>query len=237
MYKRQLYALVGLLALRVAFGDWAEHADKEGALSLVARQPLGRVLLVAVLAGLLAYAGWRIVLAVRDDETSSRLANGGRAVIYLLGAYTAFGLLSGNGGKEQDWTARALELPAGRWLVAGVGLAIIAAGLWNGWRAVSGKWRDHLDTRPMNGSSEESAGAVAFGGLVGRMAVFLLVGGFLVRAGVRHDPGRGVGLDAALKEVAAKRYGPWALALFAAGLLLFAAFSFLEARYREVEST
>jgi hypothetical protein len=234
-----LYGLVGLLAVRVALGDWGERADKEGALYVVARQSLGRVLLIAVLLGMLAYAGWRLVLAWRGDETTSRLADAGRAMIYLLGAYSAIGVLKGtaSGNKEQDWTAKAFELPAGAWLVGAVGLAIVAAGLWNGYRAVSGHWRKKIETGEMEGLTDRWATTVAVGGLLGRMAVFTLAGGFLVRAGVRHDPAKGVGLDAALKEVASKQYGPWVLLLFAVGLLSFALFSFVEARYRRIEAT
>jgi hypothetical protein len=75
---------------------------------------------------------------------------------------------------------------------------------------------------------------VAAGGLFGRAALFALVGGFLVRAAVRHDATKGVGLDAALKEMASKTYGPVVLAVFAAGMFLFGAFCFVEARYRKV---
>jgi hypothetical protein len=67
------------------------------------------------------------------------------------------------------------------------------------------------------------------------MFVFSLVGGFLVRAAVRYDPNQGVGLDAALKEVRGKSYGPWALLAFAVALMLFGVFSLLQARWRRVD--
>ena len=235
-----LYFLLGLIALRVGFGDFSEKADRRGALEVIVRQPMGRILLLAVAVGFLAYASWRAILAARGDEAAKRAANAGRCLLYLGGAYTALRLVTGadeGGSHEQDWTARAFDLPGGRWIVGAVGLAIIGAGAWNGCRAATGRWRKRLETGEMDGLTERWATFIAAGGLLGRAGLFLLVGGFLVRGALRHDPTKGVGLDAALKEVTIKAYGPYVLTLFAAGMFLFGAFCFLEARYRKVLDT
>src|SRR5687767_4402499 len=55
-----LYFVVALLALQIAAGDHSEHADREGALQAVARQPLGRALVAILAFGLAAYALWRL---------------------------------------------------------------------------------------------------------------------------------------------------------------------------------
>ena len=242
-----LYLTVGMLAGQIAFGDLGEKADREGALQAVARQPLGRLLLALVAVGMAGYAIWQLVLAVADPGDKGDDASGvakragcvGRAAIYLAGVATALPLALGNGGDskntEQDWTAKALELPGGRWLVAAAGAAVVGAGLWNGWKGVSGKWRKKLDSAEMSEAERRWAEPIAIGGLIGRMAVFSLVGGFLLRAAVRYDPNKGVGLDAALKEVRGKTYGMWALLAFAVALTLFGVFSLLQARWRNVD--
>jgi hypothetical protein len=242
-----LYLTVGLLAVQVAVGDTGEKADRQGALVAVARLPLGRGLIALVTVGMAAYALWQLVLAVADPGGKGDDASGlakragcvGRAAIYLGGVAAALPLALGDGGgsggsKEQDWTARAFELPAGRWLVGAAGVAVIGAGLWNGWKGLSGKWRKKLDASEMSKAEQRWAEPIAIGGLIGRMAVFGLVGGFLLRAAVRYDPTKGVGLDAALKEVRGKAYGPWALLAFAVALMLFGVFSLLQARWRRV---
>lgn len=238
-----LYVAVGILALQVAFGDH-ERADREGALQAVARQPLGRMLVLVLCMGLVAMVAWRLALAFLDpgdegDDASGlakRAGNGARALLYVGALVSAIPLVAGgttDGRKqEQDLTARALELPGGRWLVGAVGVGIVGAALWNGWKGVSGKWRKKLETAEMTAAEERWAEPVAVLGLLGRMLVFGLVGGFLIRAAVRYDPQEGVGLDAALKEVGEKQYGPWALTVFAAALVLFGLFSFLQARWR-----
>ncbi|MET9963428.1 DUF1206 domain-containing protein [Streptomyces sp. NPDC006326] len=59
-----LYVLVGLLAVRVAFGGGGEEADRRGALQKLAEQPLGEVLIWAVGIGLVGMMLWRLSEAV-----------------------------------------------------------------------------------------------------------------------------------------------------------------------------
>ena len=71
-------------------------------------------------------------------------------------------------------------------------------------------------------------------GMIGRGAVFVLIGLFLVRAAVRFDPRQAKGLDAALQSVAAQPYGQGMLALAVVGVLAYAVWSFVEAAYRRL---
>jgi hypothetical protein len=64
--------------------------------------------------------------------------------------------------------------------------------------------------------------------------VFSLMGYFLVRAAIAFDPDKAVGLDGALAKLATASYGPVLLGVVASGLLGFAAYSALDARYRRV---
>ena len=70
-------------------------------------------------------------------------------------------------------------------------------------------------------------------GYAARGVAFGLVGGFLVQAGLTHDPDKTKGLDGALLEVAEAAYGPWLLGLLAAGLILFGLYRMLDGRYRK----
>src|SRR5947209_2982008 len=64
--------------------------------------------------------------------------------------------------------------------------------------------------------------------------VSIPIGVFLVVAAVQSDPRHADGLDAELGRVAHHGWGPAVLALVALGLLVFAAYSGLEARFRDV---
>ena len=247
-----LHLVVAALALRVATGDFDEKADAHGALATVAEQPFGRVLMLAAAAGFAGYAVWRFVQAVFDPDDKGADAKGvakrasyvARGLLYVVFTVTALDLAlggqerargeQGGSSETQDLTARALELPAGRWLVAAAALVVIAIGLFNGWRAVTRGFEKDLKRYEM--TERQRCWTTRFGvvGHLARMVAFLVVGGFLVRAAVRIDPQEGVGLDASLHEVAARSYGPVLLAVVAIGLVAFGLYQLVQARYRRV---
>ena len=71
-------------------------------------------------------------------------------------------------------------------------------------------------------------------GHAARGVVFLLVGFFIVRAAWEYDPKEAIGLDGALAKLAHAEYGSLLLGGVAAGLLAYALFCFVQARYRRV---
>jgi hypothetical protein len=71
-------------------------------------------------------------------------------------------------------------------------------------------------------------------GLLARSVVFGLIGAFVIKAALEYDPKEAIGLDGALQKLAGEAYGTWLLGLTAAGLLAYAIFCFVEARYRRV---
>ena len=241
-----LYVTVGGLALRVAAGRKDQNADKQGALTTLARQPLGKVLLIAMAAGFAGYALWRFLDAVLDTDgegsdlegVAKRAADFARGLLYTSFFVTAVRLITGSSGDDQsreaDLTAKVLAAPLGRVAVALVGLTIIGGGLYTGYRAVSRKYKRKLRTGEMSRVVRRAVTAVASVGLAARMVVFVLIGTFLVTAAVRYDPNQAVGVDGALKRLADRPYGPWLLAVVAVGLFTYGLYSFVEARYRKV---
>ncbi len=239
-----MHLVVGWLALKIATGGQSQRADHKGALGALIRQPLGRFLVLGLAVGFLGYASWRLIEAVlnpEDKSTVKRIGYALRGVLYLgfFGTAVAMALRGapkeGQGGSEQqDATAKLLEWSFGRPLVIAIGFVVIAIGAWNGWRAISHKFEKDLKKFEMSKGERELATKLGFVGHLARMAAYLLVGGFLVRAAIRFKPDEGVGLDAALHQLAGKAYGPWLLGLVALGLAAFGLFQFFLARYRPV---
>ena len=56
--KGVLYAVIAILAVKVALGGREESPDKQGALDAIAQQPFGRGLLILLAIGLAGYAVW-----------------------------------------------------------------------------------------------------------------------------------------------------------------------------------
>ena len=54
-----IYAIIGILAIKLAFGAGGKTTDQQGAMQTVAHQPFGTVLLVLLAIGLGGYALWR----------------------------------------------------------------------------------------------------------------------------------------------------------------------------------
>jgi Domain of Unknown Function (DUF1206) len=243
-----MYALIGVLALKVALLGRGKAPDREAALRTVADEPFGGVLLSAIAVGIAGYALWQLARAVlggnleggeEDDGFFKRIGYLARAVFYgaifVSTVLIIAGSGGGSGGREEDKaTAYVLDLPAGQLLVGAVGLAFIGAGLWNVYRGLSGKFREKLKLVELNEAEDKAYTAIGAVGFVARGVVFGLVGAFLIRAAYQYDPEEAVGLDGALSEIVHSPYGPYLLGLTAAGLFAFGLYSFVEARYREV---
>jgi len=241
-----VYCLLGALAFALAVGDrGGEQTDQRGALAELAERSWGKPALVVLIIGFAAYALWRLVRAVRgegtdDPGTGSRLLDLAKAAVYIALAVSAYRLLRGDEGAasgqqetQQGFTARLMaDYSWGRWAVGLAGVAIIAVGAWQIWRGLDQKFRKHLEES--TGSNHPGVVTAGVVGHIARGVVFGVIGWLVVRAAVDFDPAQPVGVDAALREVAAAPYGPFLLSAVALGLIAFGLYSFAEARYREV---
>jgi hypothetical protein len=242
-----LYALVGVLALKVALLGRGQTPDRESALKTIADEPFGRFLLGAIAVGLAGYALWQLARAVlggnleggEDESIWKRFGYAARGIFYgaLFVTTTMIVLGADEGGSKQEEdraTAYLLDLPAGPLLVGAAGLAFVGAGLWNVYRGVTTKFREKLKLRKLSDAEDKAYTVIGVVGFVARGVVFGLIGVFLIRAAYQYDPQEAVGIDGALAELAQASYGPLLLGLTAAGLFAFGLYSFVEARYREV---
>jgi hypothetical protein len=240
------YALVGGLAIGVAVGLGGATTSREGALHHLAGGGTGSVLLVLLSVGLASYAAWRFVQALVCDEDEGwkrwgkRAGYAARGAIYAGLAWSAARFVVGAGGHESQnekahkATAEVLSWPAGRWLVGAAGVVFVGAGLWNLYRGVSKKFEDKWVAR--SGAAQTWGGRAGVIGHVARFVVFGLVGWFALKAAHDYDPQDAVGLDGALQRLAHESYGQFLLGVTAAGLVAYAIYCFVDARYRDVSA-
>jgi hypothetical protein len=243
--KGVLYAVVGILAVKVALGGREESPDRHGALRTIAEQPFGKGLLILLAIGLAGYAAWRLAQAFldRDNEgegpkglakRAGALAKAGwYGTLCVLTVSTLVGGGSG-GGNEQETTAGVFERPGGRYFVYAAGLAFLAAAAFNAYRAITCKFNKKLKTHEMGDAEEAAATGVGILGHLARFVVFALVGLFLLRAAWEFDPKEARGLDGALLELSQREYGSMLLGAVAVGLLAYALYCFVQARYRRI---
>ena len=242
-----VYVIVGFLALSAAWSGGDAEGTK-GALASLTDKSWGTALLWVIAVGLFCYAAWRLIDAWLDLDRHGAEAKGVVArtglvvsgVIHAaLGIYTILlvtgaggggGGGSGGGGTQQQGTAWLLSQPFGRWIVIAIGLVVIGAGVFYGYKGIAEKYKEHLRSTP---TVERLDPACKFG-LVAHGIVIAIIGAFLVWAGWTSDASETGGIGQAFETVRQATFGRVLLGLLALGMIGFAIENFIEAAYRIV---
>lgn len=238
-----IYLIPGVLALELAFGAHRGALTQTGAIALIGQQPLGRLLLLVVAAGLAGYALWGVFRAVFDPLQQGHSPRGlAKRFGYLTSTLAYAGLLAAtvhflrgalpNSATQPDWSAALLASPMGVWLVGIIGVFWVAgAGIGEivrGWR---GSFEKELAFERMSGGERRWAVRLGRFGTVARGVVFTIVGLLLVAAALHPSSHPTSGLDGALRELARQPFGRALLVSAALGLIAFGAFSVMCARW------
>jgi hypothetical protein len=241
--KGIVYITVGFLAIQGALGLGGGTTDVRGALRTIRHAPFGTIGLLIVSAGLLGYAVWRIVSAITDAERRGdaptsialRLGEAFRGFVYgALGAWALKYLVDGRSERTdqaKELTNRALDLPAGRWVVIGTGLGIVGYALYQLYRAVKRKFLKRLDFSDADERTKAWIEHLGVFGVAARAVVFGIFGGLITRAGWHFRPSEAGGIEKSLDLIA--NYA-LILAIVAAGLIAFGALQIATARYRRM---
>ena len=242
--KGLVNAVVALIAIEVAQGEKKRPETEEGAITYLAEQPFGEVLLWLLAIGLAGYTLWRAKVALFGSPTESggreameRVGSAVLAVLYAsLCVYTVRFLTTDHAKetKPDEVTRKLLDEPYGVALVIAIGVVLLAVAAYEAHKAVTRAFLDDLETgrmSPGTRSVAELAGLAGYGAL---SVISALLGGFLIKAAVEHDPKEAIGLDGALQELITQDLGPALLWLVAAGLLAYSFYCLIQARYRRL---
>ncbi len=242
-----VHLLLAWLALQLAWGGGSgESADQAGALATLAEQPLGRPLLWLLAVGLVALAAWQAAEVLRwrsrlsssGDARKKALEKTGKAVakavlyaaLAVLAVRTATG--SGGGGGQQQ-AAGVFGWPAGRWLVALVGLVVIGVGVYLVHKGVSKRFLEEVDLGQAPPQTRRLVTRLGQAGFPAKGVALGVVGALLVYAAVTFDPAQATGLDGALRTILGAPFGKVLLTLVAIGIAAFGAYCLVRARYPE----
>jgi hypothetical protein len=239
-----IYAIIGILAIKLALGDGGETTNQNGALDTISKQPFGTALLILMAIGLAGYSIWRLVRAAighgpeSADDAQERIDSLASGIAYGVLCVTAVSIVIGSGGagsgSPDKATGGVLGWPGGQILVAIAGVVVIGVGLQQGYKGITRGFLEKSKTEKMSASVKRGFTALGVFGHLARMVVFILIGYFFIRAAIDYDPDKAVSLDGALAAVGQAAYGPILLGIVAAGLIGFAAYSVADARYRKV---
>lgn len=247
--KGFVYIAVGVLSTQVALGSRGRIADSSSALRTIYGQPFGRATLMLVGIGLLAYASWRLIEAIADPQRKGaspkriaiRVSYVVRAITHGALGIEALRLLSGTrvsgADRTEHWTARLMAAPLGTFLVAAVGAGVIGFGAFQLYNAMRYRSASELDLSGLNPQTERWVVPMSRLGIAARGVVFGIIGFFLVRAGLQHDPSEASGMRESFRTLLTQPKGHLLLGIVAIGFIAYGIYQFLQARYRRIAAT
>jgi len=245
-----LYAVMGLLALRIVLSvAGGATTDLTGSLVVLVSNPSGKLVLIIVAVGLSAYSLWGFTRAIYDplhrgSDASGYLARLGfvtSAVSYAAIVLFAIQLLAGSGATTNDGTqktiASVLTHPAGGALTILIGLVVIGVAVGQFLEAYRATFARDLKGAEMSATARDIA--VKFGrfGMFARGVIFLVIGWFVVQAGIHHDPAQTQGFSGAFVFLLAQPFGRILLGIVALGFVALGLHSFACARWIKLMKT
>lgn len=242
-----VHLLIGWLAAQVALGGAAQagqqKADQRGAVETIAAQPLGTVLLILLVIGLVAFGAWQLFVAAQGykwvsetgKRTRKRLGSAARGTTAVVVAAYAIRLLAGAGSKsteqtQRELTERLLLLPAGRILVGLIAVALIVVGISRIRKGLTKKFLENLDMSKLPDPARRLTTRLGQVGYPAKGVAIGIIGGLLGLAALRRNPNEAGGLDKALRTLAAQPFGTVMLLAIALGLVAYGVYCFAAAR-------
>mgnify|MGYP005994866097 FL=1 len=242
-----VYVSIGVILMLTAHDLTSQTAGSTGVVETLARQPFGRVWLMALGVGLWAFVLWRVLQSVFDADNEGRdlPAIGKRAgqaisgVVYGLLASTVFELLdevnsnptASDVSENQDKARALMELPFGQAMLIGVGLLILSVGIGN---VVRGIRNDFGQDLRCSETVCKRVVPLAHIGYVARGLAYFPLAGLVMLAGFRDRASEITSFGGALESVETLPTGPWLLSAAALGLMAFGAYAFVEGRFRRI---
>jgi hypothetical protein len=243
-----IYLLIGILAIRIAFGFGDEEADQTGAIETVGRQPFGKVVLPLLVIGFVVLAVWYAAKAYKGGKVGDGHSGGvktriGLAASSVFSATLAVTTLrvtmkafeeqkpeAGGGEKEKEAVAAVLDWPGGKYIVFAAAAYLVYWGAKMLKRAIK---KDYMEQfAGLRQSRRKVVDPLGRAGFTAQAVVRWVAAWFLVKAAMDHDAEKTVGLDGALRELADQSYGPWLLVAVALGMAAFGVFRLFDAAWR-----
>jgi hypothetical protein len=239
-----LYAAMGVLALRIVLSvAGGQTTDLTGSLVFLVGNSFGKVLLVAAVIGLAAYSLWGFTRAIYDplhrgSDASGYMARLGfvtSALSYAAIVVFALQLLAGSGATTADGTqktvASVLTHPAGGWLTILIGLVVIGVALGQFLESYRATFKADLKGAEMSANTRDIVVKLGRFGMFSRGVIFLVIGWFVIQAGIHHDPAQAQGFGGAFVFLLAQPFGRIVLGIVALGFVALGLHSFACARW------
>jgi hypothetical protein len=239
-----LYVVMGFLAFRIATAQPGGKAtDLSGSLLWLIGNPFGKLVLIVTIIGLAAYSLWGFIRAIFDPLHRGRDTKGIAARIgfltsafsYAAIAFFALQILAGQGSASNDSTQKTVSTlltnPAGGVITILLGIIAIGIGIGQFIESYRATFKNDLKAGEMSKSERDIAVGLGRFGMAARGVTFLVIGFFLVQAGIHHDPGKATGFGGAFLFLLSQPYGHLLVGIIALGFVALGLHSFACARW------
>jgi hypothetical protein len=239
-----LYAAMGVLALRIVLSvAGGQTTDLTGSLVFLVGNPFGKLLLVVAAIGLAAYSLWGFTRAIYDplhrgSDSAGYMARLGfvtSALSYAAIVFFALQLLAGSGATTADGTqktvASVLTHPAGGGLTILIGLVVIGIALGQFLESYRATFKNDLKDAEMSAKTKDAVVKLGRFGMFSRGVIFLVIGWFVIQAGIHNDPAQAQGFSGAFVFLLAQPFGRVVLGIVALGFVALGLHSFACARW------
>ena len=240
------HLLFAFVAIRLVFSHSSSKATGKGALSQLAGDTLGKILLILMAVAFLALLVWQAISALvgyRDRDGLQRyllrfgaLCRGG--VYGYLGVASVVLAIGGqNTGKPPDsMTAKVLNAPGGMYYIICAGLVVAGVGVGEIVFGFTRRFLKNLDEEARNSDRRIPIALVGQIGYVVKGIAFITVGILFGWAAVTHDPKKSGGLDQALYRLLDNGLGGPAIVVVGLGVGCFGIYALMWARHLDQES-
>lgn len=221
-----------------------------GTLQLIQDWPLGRVLVLALAAGLLGYALWQLARGLLDvtdrgDGAGGLLKRAGYVVSgaahlglswFALRLALNIGAAQKAAGQEaEDAAARVLlDLPGGALLLGTAGIVVTGMGLGLVYTGLRSSFMKRVSLDGQAGKRERLMQALGQIGIAARGLLLAAIGAAVIRTALKDRAELMLDTSEALDWLRDLTAGRWALGLVSAGIAAYGLWCFVQARYRRI---
>lgn len=243
MSKGIIYAIIGILTFLAAIDLGGQKAGKLQVLDFLEKQTFGKALLIIIALGLLCYAFWRLYQAIKDPENIGNDKNGkGKRTGFFISGLLYLGLAvfafldavsstESTGSSSQNSSFLATDI--GLIVLGIVGVVLVGIGIYQFTRIKEDKFEKKFSAKAL--SEEKRRKTIynsAYFGLSARGIIFLILGYFAIKAAFESNPNQIKTTTEVFSFLEESSYGSWLLGIVAAGLIAYAVYTFMLAKYR-----
>jgi hypothetical protein len=245
--KGFLFILVGGLAVLLVIGI-GRPADTTGALSAIALEPYGKILLGFFVFGAIGHGIWNILRGAADVDDAGGGWRGigqrsiavGIGIFYLGLAVSALEIIlaarvtGANSEAEETFVGILLAIPVlGAVLSVLIGIGVMVAGLHECYSGISGKYRNNYRVWEISRSHYLFIVVLGVLSFTARAILLVVMGYLFAKAAFGVNAGS-IGMDAALLTLISSTYGKWLVGYTGVGLICHGVLALFEAKYRRI---